>query len=325
VIAVEIREPGTPDVLVPSERPRPTVTAGNVLIKVRAAGVNYPDVMQRSGRYPPPPGASDLPGLEVAGTIEEIGSHVDQWKVGDPVCALVPGGGYAEFCTTPAVQCLPIPKGMDFIHAAGIPETAFTVWTNLFERGRLAKGETVLVHGGTSGIGTTAIQFAHALGARVFATAGTAEKCDACLTFGADRAFNYKEVDFVAACKDASDGRGVDVVLDIVGGDYFQRNIDVLATEGRLVLIGQLGGWKSQVNTTPIMLKRLTITGSTLRLRPVADKAAIARGLREHIWPLYESGTIGVPVSATFPLAEAAEAHRVMEGRSHIGKLILVV
>jgi putative PIG3 family NAD(P)H quinone oxidoreductase len=325
VIAVEIREPGTPDVLVPSERPRPTVTAGNVLIKVRAAGVNYPDVMQRSGRYPPPPGASDLPGLEVAGTIEEIGSHVDQWKVGDPVCALVPGGGYAEFCTTPAVQCLPIPKGMDFIHAAGIPETAFTVWTNLFERGRLAKGETVLVHGGTSGIGTTAIQFAHALGARVFATAGTAEKCDACLTFGADRAFNYKEVDFVAACKDASDGRGVDVVLDIVGGDYFQRNVDVLATEGRLVLIGQLGGWKSQVNTTPIMLKRLTITGSTLRLRPVADKAAIARGLREHIWPLYESGTIGVPVSATFPLAEAAEAHRVMEGRSHIGKLILVV
>jgi putative PIG3 family NAD(P)H quinone oxidoreductase len=301
------------------------VTADHVLIKVRAAGVNYPDVMQRSGKYPPPPDASDLPGLEVAGTIEEIGSNVHQWNVGDRVCALVPGGGYAEFCTTPALQCLPIPKGMDFIHAAGIPETAFTVWTNLFERGRLTKGETVLVHGGTSGIGTTAIQFAHALGARVFATAGSAEKCDACLTFGADRAFNYKEVDFVAACKEASGGRGVDVVLDIVGGDYFQRNIDALATEGRLVLIGQLGGWKSQVNTTPIMLKRLTITGSTLRLRPVADKAAIARGLREHIWPLYESGAIQVPVYATFPLAEAAEAHRVMEARSHIGKLILIV
>ena len=325
MIAVEIREPGLPDVLVPTERPRPTVIADNVLIKVRAAGVNYPDVMQRSGKYPPPPDASDLPGLEVAGTIEEIGSNVHQWKVGDPVCALVPGGGYAEFCATPAVQCLPIPKGMDFIHAAGIPETAFTVWTNLFERGRLAKGETVLVHGGTSGIGSTAIQFAHALGARVFATAGSAEKCDACLRFGADRAFNYKEVDFVAACKEASNGRGVDVVLDIVGGDYFQRNIDALATEGRLVLIGQLGGWKSQVNTTPIMLKRLTITGSTLRLRPVADKAAIARSLRDHVWPLYESGAIRVPVSATFPLAEAAEAHRVMEGRSHIGKLILVV
>src|SRR5262245_11996837 len=214
---------------------------------------------------------------------------------------------------------------MDFIQAAGIPETAFTVWTNLFDRGRLAKGETVLVHGGTSGIGTTAIQFAHALGSRVFATAGSAEKCEACLTFGADRAFNYKEVDFVAACKEASGGRGVDVILDIVGGDYFQRNIDALATEGRLVLIGQLGGWKSQVNTTPIMLKRLTITGSTLRLRPVADKAAIAHALREHVWPLYESGALRLPLSLTLPLKEAAEAHRVMEGRSHIGKLILVV
>lgn len=323
--AVEIREPGSPDALVPVERPRPTVAPDQVLIKVRAAGVNYPDVMQRQGKYPPPPDASDLPGLEVSGTIEETGSDVHQWKAGDSVCALVPGGGYAELCSTPAVQCLPIPKGMDFIHAAGIPETAFTVWTNLFERGRLAKGETVLVHGGTSGIGTTAIQFAHALGSRVFATAGSAEKCEACLTFGADRAFNYKEVDFVAACKDASGGRGVDVILDIVGGDYFQRNLDALAVEGRLVMIGQLGGWKSQVNTTPIMLKRLTITASTLRLRPVAEKGAIARALHERIWPLYESGAIGVPVYATFPLTQAAEAHRVMEGRSHIGKLILVV
>ena len=323
--AVEIREPGSPDVLVPVERPRPGVAPDHVLIKVHAAGVNYPDVMQRQGKYPPPPDASDLPGLEVSGTIEEIGKNVHQWKAGDSVCALVPGGGYAEFCSTPAVQCLPIPKGMDFIHAAGIPETAFTVWTNLFERGRLAKGETVLVHGGTSGIGTTAIQFAHALGSRVFATAGSAEKCEACLTFGADRAFNYKEVDFVAASKEASGGRGVDVILDIVGGDYFQRNLDALAVEGRLVMIGQLGGWKSQVNTTPIMLKRLTITASTLRLRPVAEKGAIARALHERIWPLYESGAIHVPVYATFPLTQAAEAHRVMEGRSHIGKLILIV
>jgi len=325
VIAVEIRQAGGPDALVPVERPRPTPATDSVLIKVHAAGVNYPDVMQRQGKYPPPADASDLPGLEVAGTIEDVGSHVQQWKVGDKVCALVPGGGYAEYCTTPAVQCLPVPQGMDFVHAAGIPETAFTVWTNLFERGRLAKGETVLVHGGTSGIGTTAIQFAHALGSRVFATAGSAEKCEACLTFGADRAFNYREVDFIAACKEASGGRGVDVVLDIVGGDYFQRNLDALAVEGRLVMIGQLGGWKSQVNTTPIMLKRLTITASTLRLRPVAEKGAIARALHEHIWPLYESGAIGVPVYATFPLAEAAEAHRVMEGRGHIGKLILTI
>ena len=325
MVAVEIREPGSPDVLVPVERPRPVVTADNVLIKVHAAGVNYPDVMQRQGKYPPPADASDLPGLEVAGTIEDVGSNVHQWKVGDAVCALVPGGGYAELCATPAVQCLPIPKGMDFVHAAGIPETAFTVWTNLFERGRLAKGETVLVHGGTSGIGTTAIQFAHALGSRVFATAGSVEKCEACLGCGADRAFNYKEVDFVAACKEASRGRGVDVILDIVGGDYFQRNLDALAVEGRLVMIGQLGGWKSQVNTTPIMLKRLTITASTLRLRPVAEKGAIARALHERIWPLYESGAIRVPVHATFPLARAAEAHRVMESHSHIGKLILTV
>jgi putative PIG3 family NAD(P)H quinone oxidoreductase len=325
VIAVEIREPGPPDVLVPVQRPRPSVAAESVLITVHAAGVNYPDVMQRQGKYPPPPDASDLPGLEVAGTIEEIGRDVGQWNVGDAVCALVPGGGYAELCSTPAVQCLPIPKGMDFVHAAGIPETAFTVWTNLFERGRLSRGETVLVHGGTSGIGTTAIQFAHALGSQVFATAGSDEKCQACLAFGADRAFNYKEVDFVAACKEASSGRGVDVVLDIVGGDYLQRNLDALAVEGRLVIIGQLGGWKSQVNTTPLMLKRLTITASTLRLRPVADKAAIARALHERIWPLYESGAIRVPVHATFPLAQAAEAHRVMESRTHIGKLILTV
>ena len=323
MIAVEIREPGTPDVLVPVERPRPTVASDNVLIKVRAAGVNYPDVMQRQGKYPPPPDASDLPGLEVAGIIDEVGGDVHDWHVGDSVCALVPGGGYAEYCSTPAVQCLPIPKGMDFTHAAGIPETAFTVWTNLFERGRLVKGETVLIHGGTSGIGTTAIQFARAFGARVFATAGSDEKCQACVGLGADRAFNYKETDFVSASHEASGGRGVDVILDIVAGDYFQRNLDALAVEGRLVMIGQLGGWKSQVNTTPMMLKRLTITASTLRLRPIAEKGAIAKALYEKVWPLYESGAIRVPIHMTLPLTKAAEAHRVMEGRSHIGKLVL--
>jgi putative PIG3 family NAD(P)H quinone oxidoreductase len=296
-----------------------------VVIKVHSAGVNYPDVMQRSGKYPPPPDASDIPGLEVAGIIDEVGSGVSQWRVGDAVCALVPGGGYAEYCGTPAVQCLPVPRGMDFVHAAGIPETAFTVWTNLFERGRLAKGETVLIHGGTSGIGTTAIQFARTFGARVFATAGSPAKCDACLALGADRAFNYRETDFVAACREASGGRGVDIVLDIVGGDYLQRNLDALAVEGRLVMIGQIGGWKSQVNTTPIMLKRLTITASTLRLRPVAEKGAIAQALHQRIWPLYESQAIRVAVHATFPLAAAADAHRMMEERRHIGKLVLTV
>ena len=325
MIAVQIQQPGPPDVLVPVERPRPVVQPGGVVIKVHAAGVNYPDVMQRQGKYPAPPDASDLPGLEVAGIIEDVSADVSQWRVGDAVCALVPGGGYAEYCRAPAVQCLPKPANLDFLHAAGIPETAFTVWTNLFERGRLAAGETVLVHGGTSGIGTTAIQFARAFGARVLATAGSDEKCDACLALGAERAFNYRQTDFVAATLEATGGRGVDVVLDIVGGDYFQRNLDALAVEGRLVMIGQVGGWKSVVNTTPIMLKRLTITASTLRLRPVAEKGAIARALREQVWPLYESGEIRVPVFATFPLTAAADAHRLMETRSHVGKIILSV
>lgn len=325
MIAVEIRQSGPPDVLVPVERPRPIVQPGGVLIKVHAAGVNYPDVMQRQGKYPPPPDASDLPGLEVAGVIEDVGANVSQWRAGDAVCALVPGGGYAEYCGAPAVQCLPKPANVDFVHAAGIPETAFTVWTNLFERGRLIAGETVLVHGGTSGIGTTAIQYARAFGARVLATAGSDEKCEACLSLGADRAFNYRQTDFVAATRDATDGRGADVVLDIVGGDYFQRNLDALAVEGRLVMIGQVGGWKSVVNTTPIMLKRLTITASTLRLRSVAEKGAIAQALHQRLWPLYESGAIRVPVFATFPLPAAADAHRLMEARTHIGKIILAV
>jgi NADPH2:quinone reductase len=325
VIAIEIREPGGPEVLVPVQRPRPVVGPGDVLIKVAAAGVNRPDVMQRQGRYPPPPGAPDIPGLEVAGTIEEVGSAVTGWQIGDRVCALVSGGGYAEYCSAPAPQCLPPPAGLDLTHAAAIPETTFTVWTNLFERGRLQRDEVVLVHGGSSGIGTTAIQMARAFGARVFTTAGSAEKCAACLGLGAELAFNYRETDFVAGVRDATGGRGVDVVLDIVGGDYLQRNIDALAMDGRLVLIGQLGGYKSQINTTPVMRNRLTITGSTLRARSVPEKAVIARAVHQHVWPLLESGAVRVQVHATFPLNDAAGAHRMMEESSHIGKLVLVV
>jgi NADPH2:quinone reductase len=325
VIAIEIKGPGGPEMLVPTERPRPVVGDDDVLIRIAAAGVNRPDVMQRQGRYPPPPGASDIPGLEVAGTVEDVGRTVATFRPGDAVCALLSGGGYAEYCVAPAPQCLPIPAGMDTIHAAAIPETSFTVWTNVFERGRLARGETLLVHGGSSGIGTTAIQLAHALGSLVFATAGSAEKCAACEALGAERAFNYREVDFVAALRDATGGRGADVVLDIVGGDYFQRNLDALAMEGRLVLVGQLGGTKASIVTTPIFLKRLTITGSTLRARTVAQKGLLARAVHEHVWPLLESGAVRVPVHATFPLRDAAEAHRVMESGSHIGKLVLTV
>jgi NADPH2:quinone reductase len=324
MLAIEIREPGGPEVLVPVERPRPPIGSGDVLIKVAAAGVNRPDVMQRQGRYPPPPGASDIPGLEVAGTIEAIGEAVREWRPGDRVCALVSGGGYAEYCAAPAPQCLPIPRGIDFTHAAGIPETTFTVWTNVFERGRLARGESILVHGGSSGIGTTAIQLARARGARVLATAGTAEKCAACETLGAEHAFNYREIDFVAAVRDATGGRGVDVVLDIVAGEYVQRNIESLAMDGRLVIIAQLGGPRAEIATAPILQRRLTITGSTLRPRSVAEKAAIAKAVHEHVWPLLESGAVRVQVHATFPLRAAAEAHRVMESGAHIGKLVLV-
>ena len=323
MIAIEIKEPGGPDVLTPVERPRPEPAAGEVLIRVAAAGVNRPDVLQRQGRYPPPPGASDIPGLEIAGRIEAVGSGVETFRAGDEVCALVSGGGYAEYCVAPTEQCLPLPTGLSLIEAAALPETAFTVWTNVFERGRLRAGEVLLVHGGSSGIGTMAIQVARALGARVLTTAGTAEKCAACEALGAERAFNYREVDFVAAAKEATGGRGADVVLDIVGGDYFQRNLDVLAMEGRLVLVGQLGGTKAHITTTPIFLKRLTITGSTLRARTVAQKGELAREVREHVWPLLESGAVRIPVHATFPLRDAAEAHRVMESNQHIGKLVL--
>ncbi len=323
MIVIEIQGKGSPDVLRPAERARPGAGSGEVLIKVAAAGVNRPDVMQRQGRYPPPPGASDIPGLEVAGTIAEVGADVQDWRVGDQVCALVSGGGYAEYCVAPAAQCLPIPRGLDPIQAAAVPETTFTVWTNVFDRGRLAAGETILVHGGASGIGTTAIQLARARGARVLATAGSAEKCAACETLGAESAFNYRDVDFLEAAMQATDRRGVDVVLDIVGGDYFQRNLEVLALDGRLVLVGQLGGPKSQINTTPIFRNRLTITGSTLRARSVAEKGVIARQVREHVWPLLESGAVRMPIHATFPLHQAAEAHRIMESSGHVGKLVL--
>ncbi len=260
----------------------------------------------------------------MAGTIDEVGADVTNWRRGDQVCALVSGGGYAEFCVAPAPQCLPLPRGMDVIQAAAIPETAFTVWTNVFDRGRLQKGETLLVHGGSSGIGTTAIQLARARGARVIATAGTHDKCAACEALGAERAINYREADFVAAAKEVTGGRGVDVVLDIVGGQYLQRNIDVLAVDGRLVHIGQLGGAKAEINLGPVLRNRLTITGSTLRPRSVPEKAAIARAVFEHVWPLYESGAVKVIVHETFPLSAAARAHRVMEESSHIGKLVLI-
>jgi putative PIG3 family NAD(P)H quinone oxidoreductase len=324
MIAIEIREPGEPDVLVPVERPNLSPGPGDVLIKVRAAGVNRPDVMQRRGRYPPPPGASDIPGLEVAGTVEALGDGVSGWSIGDAICALVAGGGYAEFCLAPSPQCLPIPRGMDFVAAAAIPETFFTVWTNVFERGRLKPGESILIHGGSSGIGTTAIQLARAFEARVFATAGSADKCAACERLGAQRCINYRETDFVEAIRELTGGAGVNVVLDIVGGPYVPRNLDVLAVEGRLVQIGVLGGAKTELNVAVIMQKRLIVTGSTLRVRSIADKAAIAAAVREHAWPLLESGAVKPLVYATFPLRAAAAAHRLMESSEHIGKIVLV-
>ena len=325
MIAIEIRQPGGPDVLTPVERPRPAVGPGDVLIRVAAAGVNRPDVLQRQGRYAPPPGVSDIPGLEVAGTVEQLGSDVHVWRVGDPVVALVAGGGYAEYCAAPAPQVLPLPKNLDPVQAAGLPETTFTVWTNLFDRGRLKVGESVLVHGGSSGIGTMAIQLAAAFGARVFATAGSTAKCAACEQLGAAKAFNYKETDFVAAVREATGNGGVDVVLDMVGGDYAQRNLEVLATDGRLVQIGLLGGARAHIELSRVLQKRLTITGSTLRPRSVEEKRVIAQAVQQHVWPLVESGAVRVPVHATYPLRDAAEAHRTMEASTHIGKLVLTV
>jgi NADPH2:quinone reductase len=325
VIAIEIRAPGPPDVLAPTERPKPVAAPGELLIKVAAAGVNRPDVMQRLGRYPPPAGASDIPGLEVSGRIDALGPETHGWKLGDEVCALVAGGGYAEYCVVPAPQCLPVPRGLSIVHAAAMPETFFTVWTNVFERGGLKVGESLLVHGGSSGIGTTAIQLAAVLGARVFTTAGNPEKCAACEQLGAEQAINYRTSDFVARVLEATGGKGVNVILDMVGGEYFRRNIECLAVEGRLVQIATLAGAKAEITLPTIMQRRLTITGSTLRSRSVAEKGQIANALREHVWPLADAGRVKPIVYRTFPLQDAAAAHRMMESGEHIGKLVLVV
>lgn len=317
---IEIREPGGPEVLIPGEREVPQPGKGEVLIKVAAAGVNRPDALQRAGGYPPPPGASDIPGLEVAGEVVAAGEGVENFGPGDHVCALVTGGGYAEYCVAPSAQCLSLPQGFDFLHAAGIPETFFTVWSNLFDRAKLAGGETLLIHGGSSGIGTTAIQLAAAFGVRVFTTAGSAEKCTACEELGAERAINYREEDFAEIVKEAG---GADVVLDMVGGSYIAKDLDVLKPDGRLVFIAFLGGPKAEISFLPVMLKRLTVTGSTLRARDIAFKAAIAAQLEARVWPLLESGQVKVVLNRTFPLSEAAEAHALMESSQHIGKIVL--
>ena len=326
MICVEISQPGGPDVLKVAERPDPVAGPGEVLIRVAAAGVNRPDVMQRRGAYPPPPGASDLPGLEVAGEIAALGEDVRDWRVGDKVCALVAGGGYATLCVAPAPQCLPVPANLDLISAAAIPETFFTVWTNVFDRGRLKAGETALFHGGSSGIGTTAIQLAVARGARALATAGSDEKCRACESLGASRAINYKTEDFVEVVRELTKKNGVDLVLDIIGGSYTARNLSVLAVEGRLVQIGVQGGEsKATIDVWPILSRRLTFTGSTLRPRSVEQKGQIAAALRQEVWPLLERGVVKPIIYRTFPLAEAASAHRLMESSEHIGKIVLTV
>jgi NADPH2:quinone reductase len=323
MVAIEISQPGPPNVLRAVERPTPQPQSGEVLVKVEAAGVNRPDIMQRMGTYPPPPGASDVPGLEIAGTVTEAGAGVTRWKKDDRVCALVAGGGYAEYCTVPEPQCLPIPAGMTAEAAAAVPETFFTVWTNLFERGRLRAGERLLVHGGTSGIGTTAIQLARAFGATVFATAGSDEKCVACERLGAT-AINYRRTDFVAALRNATANSGVDVILDIVGGDYLDRNLECLALNGRLVQIGLLGSARAAINLSAVLQRRLTITGSTLRARSVAEKGVIARQLEEYVWPLLAERKVAPIVDRSLPLTQAAEAHRLLEAGEIIGKIVLL-
>jgi NADPH2:quinone reductase len=323
--AIEITQPGPPDVLQPCERPLPVLKAGEVLIRVIAAGVNRPDVFQRLGQYPVPPGASDLPGLEVAGEIVDGELGASGFRKGDLVCALVQGGGYAEFCAAPLEQCLPLPKGLSPLEAATLPETFFTVWSNVFQRAALQPGETLLVQGGSSGIGVTAIQLAKALGHRVFATAGSDGKCRACTELGAERAINYRTEDFSAVVKELTGGKGVDVVLDMVGGDYLKREIACLADDGRICLIALLGGARTEIDLGQVLRRRLTITGSTLRPRPVAFKAQIARELRERVWPLIEAGTIRPVVHRSFPLEEAAQAHALMESSAHVGKLVLQV
>jgi NADPH2:quinone reductase len=322
---IEIAEPGGPEVLRPATRRVPEPQAGEILIRVRAAGVNRPDVAQRAGSYAPPPGASDLPGLEAAGEVAAVGPGVSEWRVGDEVCALLPGGGYAEFALTPAAHALPVPQPLDTVAAAGLCETFFTVWTNVFGRGRLQAGESLLVHGGSSGIGTTAIQLARARGARVFATAGSEAKCEACLRLGAELAVNYRVTDFVEAVREATEGRGVDVILDMVGGDYLPRDVRALALEGRLVMIAHQAGAKVELNFAQVMVKRLTITGSTLRPQSVEAKARIAADLRREVWPLLDAGRIAPVLDRTYALAEAAAAHARLESSAHVGKIVLTV
>jgi len=321
---IEIREPGGPDVLEMTTRPIPAPQFEEVQIRVIAAGVNRPDCIQRQGHYAPPPGVTDIPGLEVAGEISAVGEGVSGWDVGNKVSALVAGGGYGEFVVAPVQQCLPVPEGLSMIEAAALPETFFTVWTNVFERGALKSGETFLVHGGSSGIGTTAIQIAQQMGARVMATAGSAEKCEACLKLGAERAVNYREEDFVEVAKEFG-SKGVDVILDMVGGDYIARNIKALAPDGRLVNIAFLKGSKAEVNFMPVMLKRLTLTGSTLRPQSIKRKGEIAAALKEQVWPLITKGVIRPVVHETFELSKAGAAHELMESSQHIGKIVLTV
>ncbi|MGB3289116.1 MAG: NAD(P)H-quinone oxidoreductase [Burkholderiaceae bacterium] len=323
--AVEISQPGGPEVLVMVDRPMPEPKAGEVLIKVSAAGINRPDVFQRKGNYPPPPGASDLPGLEVVGEIVAGDTGATGLSVGDKVCALLAGGGYAEYCTAPAVQCLPVPKGLSDVEAAGLPETYYTVWSNVFDRGRLSAGESLLVHGGASGIGTTAVQLATAMGNRVYATVGSDERARAVEALGAVQAINYRTQDFVDEIKKATGGKGVDVVLDMVAGDYVNRNISCLADDGRIVIIALLGGAKAGIDCSQILRRRLTVTGSTLRPRPPQFKAEIAKSLKTHVWPLLESGKIRPVVHATFPLEKACDAHAMMDAGEQIGKIVLTV
>jgi NADPH2:quinone reductase len=323
--AIVIRAPGGPDVLVPQERPVPAPGEHEVLVKVAAAGVNRPDVMQRKGLYPPPPGATDIPGLEIAGEVVALGRKVGRWKLGDHVMGLVVGGGYAQFCPVHESHALPVPQSLSLIEAAAIPETVLTVWHNVFERGGLKAGETLLVHGGSSGIGTIAIQLAKAKGARVITTVGTPEKCQACRDLVADVAINYKDEDFVAATKAATQGRGADVILDMVGGDYIERNYEAAAVEGRVVQIAFQGSSKATVDFRRIMLKRLTHTGSTLRARSVEDKGAIARAVEQHVLPLIAAGRVKPVIDSTFPLEQAALAHARMETSAHIGKIVLTL
>jgi len=323
--AVEITQPGKPEVLKIGTRPVPQPKAGEVLIRVAAAGVNRPDVMQRTGHYPVPPGASDIPGLELAGEIVATGEGVKEWRLGDTATALVQGGGYAEYCSAPAPQCLPIPKGMTPAEAASLPETFFSVWSNVFDRAGLKPGESLLVQGGSSGIGVAAIQMAKALGHTVFATAGSAEKCAACVKLGATRAINYRTEDFVAVLKEVTGGKGVNVILDMVGGEYVDRELKCLADDGRIAVIAFLGGAQATINLSEILRRRLTLSGSGLRPRSVEFKGAIAKKLREWIWPLVEAGKIKAIIHKTFPLEQAAKAHELMESGAHIGKIVLTV